>query len=39
MFSATGSAGGVKGDVNDDAKIGLEDAIYVLQVVSGIRNQ
>ena len=33
----TVSSCGVKGDVNDDGKIGLEDAIYILQVVSGPR--
>jgi len=27
----------MKGDVNDDGKIGLEDAIHALQVVSGVK--
>jgi len=26
-------------DVNGDKKIGLDEAVYVLQVVSGIRSQ
>ncbi|GEM_PF-3484934 len=28
---------GVKGDINDDDKIGLEEAIHALQMVSGIK--
>jgi len=32
------TAAGVKGDVNGDSRISLEDAIYVLQTVSGLRN-
>jgi hypothetical protein len=29
----------VSGDVNGDAKVGLEDVIYILQMVAGIRKQ
>ncbi len=32
------TSAGVKGDVNGDSRISLEDAIYVLQTVSGLRN-
>jgi len=31
------SSTSIKGDTNGDSRIGLEDAIYVLQVVSGVR--
>jgi hypothetical protein len=27
----------LKGDVNDDGRLGLDDAIYILQILSNIR--
>jgi hypothetical protein len=29
---------GLPGDVNSDGKLGLDDAIYILQMISGLRN-
>ncbi len=40
ILSSTSIAwGGVWGDINSDGKIGLEEAVYALQVASGIKPQ